>query len=176
MSPNVFVISDTHFYHDRIIHYCARKPIGSTEQFVDAFEMNEYMVEVWNSVVKPNDIVIHGGDFALCRNFYELETIFLKLHGKIHLVTGNHDHHNVEVRKRLNRLPFLSVSDHNIMWDNKYIISHKPVDVPLYPNLHGHTHDRETGNIMHINVCVDKTEYKPVSIDEIAAWIKKRGI
>ena len=46
----IFVTSDTHFNHKNIIEYCKRP-------FKDTLEMNEYIIEKWNSVVKDEDIV-----------------------------------------------------------------------------------------------------------------------
>lgn len=51
----IYFIADTHFYHNNIIKYCDRP-------FEDVEEMNNYIVKKWNSVVKPNDIILHLGD------------------------------------------------------------------------------------------------------------------
>ena len=53
----IWFTSDTHFFHNNIIDYCKRP-------FVNAEEMNEYIIKQWNSVVKPQDEVYHLGDFA----------------------------------------------------------------------------------------------------------------
>lgn len=59
----IYFIADTHFNHTNIIKYCKRP-------FKDANEMNEYIIEKWNSVVKDDDIVYHLGDvgFGLSAN------------------------------------------------------------------------------------------------------------
>ena len=54
----VFFTSDTHFNHTNIIQYCQR-PFKSTD------EMNEAMIDNWNSVVGEDDTVFHLGDFSL---------------------------------------------------------------------------------------------------------------
>ena len=46
----ILFISDTHFDHTNIIKFCKR-PFKSTN------EMNEVMLDNWNSTVKKNDIV-----------------------------------------------------------------------------------------------------------------------
>ena len=46
----IYFIADTHFNHKNIIEYCKRP-------FKDTLEMNEYIIEKWNSVVKDEDIV-----------------------------------------------------------------------------------------------------------------------
>lgn len=51
----IYIISDTHFSHNNIIRYCDRP-------FTNIQDMNKHIVEKWNSVVKPNDIVLHLGD------------------------------------------------------------------------------------------------------------------
>lgn len=48
----IYFIADTHFNHENIIKYCDRP-------FSNAKEMNEYIIQKWNSVVKEDDIVYH---------------------------------------------------------------------------------------------------------------------
>src|ERR1017187_8378616 len=52
--------ADQHFGHKRIIELSGR-PFGSVE------EMNEAVVDRWNAVVAPDDLVWVLGDFALGR-------------------------------------------------------------------------------------------------------------
>jgi calcineurin-like phosphoesterase family protein len=52
MSENIWIISDTHFGHNNIINYCDRP-------FSNVKEMNEAIIDNWNSVVKQNDLVYH---------------------------------------------------------------------------------------------------------------------
>ena len=53
-----WITSDTHFFHNRIIQYEDRP-------FANAMEMNEQMIERWNSVVRKDDLVYHLGDVML---------------------------------------------------------------------------------------------------------------
>ena len=61
MSDTSF-IGDHHFFHKNILEY---EPIA--RPFASVEEMNEAMVERWNSVVKPYDKVYHLGDFCFGR-------------------------------------------------------------------------------------------------------------
>ena len=74
----VFFTSDTHFNHTNIIRFCDR-PFGSTE------EMNEKLIGNWNSVVGPDDIVFHLGDFCLGGSA-EWTKVLDRLNGKIYLI------------------------------------------------------------------------------------------
>ncbi|MBQ4059987.1 MAG: metallophosphoesterase, partial [Lachnospiraceae bacterium] len=83
----VFFTSDTHFYHSNIINFCGR-PFKNVEV------MNETLIANWNSVVGPDDIVFHLGDFCLGGSA-EWTNILNRLNGKIYLIVGNHDIKNL---------------------------------------------------------------------------------
>lgn len=79
----IFFTSDLHFGHKNIIKFCNR-PWKTTD------EMDEALVENWNSVVGDNDIVFDLGDFAFATNGRWKELI-QRLNGKHYLILGNHD-------------------------------------------------------------------------------------
>ena len=85
----IWITSDHHFNHEKIIEYCDR-PFDNTS------DMNEYMIAKWNSVVRPDDMVLHLGDFALQMNEEEVTALVSKLHGTIILIRGNHDRFGVD--------------------------------------------------------------------------------
>ena len=80
---NIFFTSDTHFWHENIIKFCNR-PFSSIE------EMNDTIINNWNSVVKENDIVFHLGDFCFCGSD-KFKELIETLNGRIYLILGNHD-------------------------------------------------------------------------------------
>lgn len=97
---NFFFTSDQHFGHTNIIKYCNR-PFSSVE------EMDEKIIENWNKVVKPEDVVYTLGDFSLPdrKNYstWESQILFVKytlkrLNGKIIIVFGSHDKHAYECK------------------------------------------------------------------------------
>ena len=79
----LFFTADTHFGHKNIIDYCKRP-------FRDVEEMNETLIDNWNSIVGKNDIVLHLGDFGM-GDAVEWNRILERLNGRIYLVAGNHD-------------------------------------------------------------------------------------
>ena len=160
---NVWVTSDTHFNHARIIEYCNR-PFASVE------EMNEKLIENWNSVVKPDDKVIHLGDFAFGGKT-KVQDVFKRLNGKIDLVMGNHDRLKI---KDYYEMGFHRVYDHPVVYQNFFIMSHAPLqwikDGDVYANLYGHVHDMEVYNTWTKNTCcacVERHGYKPISFEYI---------
>ncbi|WP_024587580.1 metallophosphoesterase [Aliihoeflea sp. 2WW] len=78
-----FYVSDTHFGHEAILGFCNR-PFSSVK------EMDEFMVDRWNSVVRDTDIVYHLGDFSFgCPE--RAVAIHRRLKGRKYLILGNHD-------------------------------------------------------------------------------------
>lgn len=75
--------SDTHFGHERILGLCNR-PFDTVE------DMNEGLIDNWNSVVAPEDTVYHLGDVAL-GPWVQWDDILTRLNGHKVLVVGNHD-------------------------------------------------------------------------------------
>ena len=81
--PDVFFCADTHWGHDNIRKYCGRP-------FVTVDEMDEFLVQNWNSMVKPKDLMYFCGDFAF-RDAKKALAIRKRLNGDIFFVEGNHD-------------------------------------------------------------------------------------
>ena len=79
----IYFIADTHFNHENIIKYCDRP-------FSNAKEMNEYIIQKWNSVVKEDDIVYHLGDVGFGTTEM-LKELISRLNGTKILLRGNHD-------------------------------------------------------------------------------------
>ena len=80
---HMWVTSDTHFGHE-FIRTCCFRPFDSIE------EMDKAMIDNWNNVVQPGDIVLHLGDFS----WYDRKPtndILNKLVGNKYLIMGNHD-------------------------------------------------------------------------------------
>lgn len=182
---DIYFTSDTHFCHQPEFLW---KPRG----FSSVEEMNEAIIERWNSIVKPNDIVYHLGDTMLNDNEKGIE-YFKRLNGQIFLIFGNHDS---EARRNL---LFSECRDkmlggwyaYQIKY-NKMIIymSHYPTLTANYDvemnkhftqhvlNICGHTHKKEKfldeKNPFMYNVCLDAHNCYPVHIDDIITDCRKQ--
>ena len=63
---NIWLISDTHFFHSNILKFTDDNGELIRGKLFDTVEqMNECMLDNWNSVVKPGDIVYHLGDVMM---------------------------------------------------------------------------------------------------------------
>ena len=86
-----FYISDLHFSHKNILSFDNRP-------FFTISEMNEVIINNWNSVVSSNDEVYILGDMFWNNN--DINDILPMLKGRLYLIKGNHDSVNAEMNKR----------------------------------------------------------------------------
>ena len=166
----IWFTSDTHFGHTNVIKYCNRP-------FKDTQEMDEALVEKWNSRIKPQDTVYHLGDFSFRENRDWFNPRMLR--GKKILIRGNHD-------KKINKDIWNEVHNYYELKVNKqmFVLSHYPF---LEWNkghrgsihLHGHCHGnraKDTAHLRMLDVGVDCHDYGPLHIDEVVDLMKdKKG-
>lgn len=91
-----FFTSDTHFCHNKDFIYGPRG-------FSNVNDHDEKIIENWNSVVGPNDNVIHLGDFLVgagSDSFKRGQEILFRLNGHIHFTWGNHNSYVKEIYKQ----------------------------------------------------------------------------
>jgi calcineurin-like phosphoesterase family protein len=160
--PTVFFIADTHFGHKNIIQYePLHRPFATIE------EHDTELIQRWNSVVSPKDIVYHLGDFAFGKKNIAVAAL---LNGRKRLIMGNHDCYPAEEYLKYFERVFGSIFYKN------YILSH----IPLHPNharammnIHGHLHSKmgpvceNENDPIYFNVSVEQIGLKPISLEEI---------
>lgn len=170
----IWVTSDLHFCHDREFVYHARG-------FNSVHEMNKTIVENWNSLVEPEDDVYLLGDVML-GDLEDGLACLAQLHGRIHVIVGNHDTDN----RLMAYIELPNVAEIQSIKILKYkgcrlYLSHYPTLVGNYDdgrsihrgllNLCGHSHatdpfaDWDKGRIYHCEL--DAHDCKPVLLDEI---------
>ena len=162
---DVFFTSDTHFGHANIIKYCSR-PFDSVQ------EMNEVLIQNWNSVVKPGDKIYHLGDVFMGMSQDDFKRMWPRLNGKKRLIVGNHD--NVK---------FLAAGgffEKIMLWrvwqDKGLLFTHVPIHQDSIHerivtsggvNVHGHTHTNGSPDGPYKCVCTELTNYTPVHLEEL---------
>ena len=189
---NRFVISDHHLGHEnswkkfKLADGSPLRPFDSTE------EMNEAMIERHNAVVRPQDSVYFLGDVVINKRYLELVK---RMNGKKRLIRGNHD---IFKDNDYRDVGFEQIHGVRVFVD-KFIFSH----IPLHPdcvtdrfrvNVHGHLHANQVMRTVtvdkdphapwryektepdprYICVCVEQTNFTPLSFDEVEARIQQR--
>lgn len=182
-----FVVSDTHFYHNNIVKLCDRHEqianlIGPRKP-IEVVDHNVYMVDRWNSVVGPNDHVLHLGDLFLWRGDGREKferNILPRLNGEKYLIRGNHD----KLKPREYEAMGFKVLQPFTTWINgrRVSFSHYPQTASQFLEneirVHGHIHnngypvnDDYTNTVPsmpnQINVSVEVIDYTPVPITEL---------
>src|SRR3990167_7191359 len=161
----IYLTADTHFLHGNIREYCSR-PFQST------LEMDETLINNWNSIISWQDDVYHLGDFAL-GNIYLIDKILNRLQGKIYYIRGNHDQWLRKSKVAEQRLIWvkdyfeLKVQDEEMNLTQFLVMSHYPI---LSWNkashgswmLHGHCHgtlNQLNSTTARLDVGVDSHDY-----------------
>ncbi len=181
--PNTWIISDTHFNHTNII--TARGLDGQLVRpgFDSVEQMDQQLIENWNSVVKPNDTVWHLGDVvvgSLEERQQWMDQHWHLLNGHKNLCVGNHDD-----------IPFLcsgSWFEEVKLWkmfpEFQLMLTHVPIHSEssrLYgskgsnllsepmqlKNVHGHIHENPSPEGNYRCVCVEQIDYTPIHVEDV---------
>jgi len=85
----VFVTSDLHFNHLRILQYCPHRG-GPEADWDRVAKMNELIIRNFNESVCPDDETFFLGDVAMGQ-IEKAPALISRLNGRKYLVKGNHD-------------------------------------------------------------------------------------
>ena len=147
-----------------------------TRPFSTVGEMDEALMDNWNSVVKPGDKVYHLGDVTFGNKENYIKNTHKKLNGKKRLIVGNHDD-----------VKFLAPYFEKVMlWrmfpDWGLLMTHVPVHRSTLGegrfngkeiiNVHGHIHSNPSPEGPYKCVCVEQPHmnYTPMNIEELKQW------
>lgn len=165
-----FFISDLHLGHVNIVKYCNRP-------YKDVEEMNQGIINTWNSVVRPEDMVYVLGDVIMGHKEQTAPLVGL-LCGHKHLIIGNHD----EPKKLELLAPHFESMQHSLLTmidGHDVLMTHIPFEVEggSETRLHlcGHVHDEWVTNGVWINVGIDIWG-KPVTLEEIKEEVFRQYI
>jgi calcineurin-like phosphoesterase family protein len=182
--PNTFIISDTHFGHSGVTKFL-RSDGTKLRPWDNVEEMDEFMVDAWNNIVRSSDKVYHLGDVVINRKAL---SILSRLNGDKVLIKGNHD--LFRLNEYLNH--FRDIRAFHVL--DQMMLAH----IPVHPQskgrfkaqIHGHLHSniimKEDPNTYinktmipdewYINVCVEHTNYAPIALEEIRSRVDKNNL
>lgn len=191
MSRNIWIISDTHLSHENILKFTDSRTgnLIRGHLFDNIDQMDEYILEKWNSVVKPGDIVYHLGDvFIGDRERFKKQ--WPKFNGSKRLIVGNHD----DIKFLSSGGFFAKVQMWRMFPEFGLMLSHVPLHKSALKrhwikrenynlleyywriflrrnktmlNVHGHIHQNPSPRGPYHNVSVEAVDYTPVNIEEL---------
>jgi len=174
--PAVFLVSDTHFVHRGVCEFL-REDGTKMRPWTSVEDMDEHMVQAWNSRVGPRDKVYHLGDVVINRR--ALATVG-RLNGDKVLIKGNHDIYRLGEYAQY----FRDVRAYHVL--NGMIFSHIPVHAESLgrfgANIHGHLHYRRVrdhrGDLDPRYYCVSVEhlpDWAPIALDLVLEHIQAQG-
>lgn len=156
----IFFTADTHFGDHRTINIQKRP-------FASVAEMDALLIDRWNAIVGPDDIVWHLGDVA--RRAADVPALLARLHGTKHLLRGNNDPDATVAAPG-----WASVGDYAeiAVEGRKLVLCHYPFrswngQHKGAINLHGHSHGRLKPVPRQFDVGVDVQDFAPVTLERL---------
>lgn len=183
---HTWIISDTHFYHDKIMGYCDR-PENFTQKTMSH----------WRKMIAPDDLVYHLGDVFFGKGS-QFHGCMDSLPGIKILIKGNHDKKNpnwylhrgfVAVQSYAAILVGTNLRKNGEALEyTRVLLSHKAMEIPKLEgyktiNIFGHFHnspleecESERVGILtedHYLFSLERTKYKPVPLDRAVkdGWV-----
>lgn len=174
---NIWFSSDFHFGHDQSF-------IWEKRGFYSVEEMNECIVDNWNSLVQPNDIVYCLGDICLGVKDQSIK-YFNRLNGEFYAIWGNHD--SPKFLENYAKICDGSYADVITYKKMNIYLSHYPTITSNFDdkefkrhviNFHGHTHQTSNwffpDNPFSYHVGIDSHQCKPINIEDAIEDIKAK--
>lgn len=164
----IYFTSDLHLGHKNVIQM-QNRPFETVD------DMNEALIQNFNSVVHQNDIVYILGDLAFRLRETKCNEFIARLKGTKILIRGNHD-------REYDPSLFEEITDFKMI---KYEhVTYSMIHYPMLEwkhsrhnrgvNLHGHIHSNGAYNeenikqgILRYDVGVEAHDYKPISLEDI---------
>ena len=175
-SEKLFFTSDLHFNHKNIIKFCNRP-------YENIDEMNNGIIDNWNSVVPKDGIVLLLGDVSW-KGKNETEHLLDQLNGTVYFIEGNHDPEWVSKHYENSYDTLLvKLTDNEDGYEYDLHLSHYPL-LEWYRSqnggihLHGHCHGSndviDSTNYQRLDVGLDSHDMFPISWDKIKTILNQR--
>ena len=179
---DIWLTSDTHFHHENILKFTdSEGELIRGARFSSVAEMDECMLENWNSAVKPGDKVYHLGD-VMMGSKEQFTKFWSRLNGSKRLIVGNHD----DIKFLSAGGFFAKVQMWRMFPEFGLLLTHAPIhqqSLFKYPakdkinecsnepeallNIHGHIHQNPSPPGPYRCVCVEQINYTPINIEEL---------
>lgn len=160
----VFFTSDWHLGHRGIIRY---RPQFTSEEAHSRLIISRYM-----ETVGSRDTVWFLGDICYTNESIEL---IRSLPGNKKIVLGNHD---LQAGNSWEDYLSLFTQIGGLVAYKEALLSHAPIHVDELRgkiNIHGHTHQHVISDHRYINVCLEQTDYYPISHEDLMRWASEEG-
>lgn len=186
--PKTWLTADPHFGHQGVCVF-TRADGSKLRPWDNAEEMDEALIERWNSVVKPEDRIYVLGDLAMKPK--AMHAVMPRLLGRKVLIKGNHDIFKMkEYAQYFDDIRAYSILDGTIL---SHIPIHEGSLGRFGCNIHGHTHAHrvtrervleKTGDLYAVEnmldpryfcVSVEHTDFTPITFDEVKLRIEAEG-
>lgn len=116
----VYWLSDTHLNHNRDFVYGARG-------FNSSQEHTDFVINKINEIVRPNDILMHAGDFCLNTEEKGLNSLLARIHCQnIYMTWGNHNNPLWKIYQN-------EVANFFRSMDDDFTATQPKPDVEIYP-------------------------------------------
>ncbi|MEY9198414.1 calcineurin-like phosphoesterase family protein [Sinorhizobium fredii] len=174
---NQYFTADSHFGHSKMLEF---RPFESTD------EMDRYLIDAWNSVVRDGDIIWYLGDFSY-HDESRTRAIFSQLKGRKRLILGNHDLDNKgNIRKSIAGLSWDQPPTHYAetkQSGERIILFHYAMrtwSASVHGSWHffGHSHGRlpEYGRSRDCGVDCGDVGYAPATFQQLTAAMQDAEI
>ena len=176
-----WLTSDLHFWHKNICKYCNR-PFETVEQ------MNEEIINRYNSVISEDDTVFILGDLGFC-GIEKLRVVISQLKGHIIVIQGNHDPDKTiktlleeGLIEECHKLLHVIVEGDKECPDQELTLCHFPM-IDWYNKekgawmIHGHQHqlpETPSCSVKHWDVGLDKNNMQPINFEQLKINITKQ--
>jgi calcineurin-like phosphoesterase family protein len=112
----IYFTADTHFNHSNIINHCGR-PFNNVDQ------MNDKLIQNWNSCINNDDEIYVLGDFMFKGNGTEANNLLKRLNGIKYFIKGNHNQDFLANQRKDRNSIFSSSSE--VICQSAYILLKK---------------------------------------------------
>ena len=161
---DVYVISDCHFGHKRILKY--RTGFSSIEEHDSTI-----MGNILSTIQKRDTLWMLGDCFFTLESLEFLRRIKAQCF-KVHLVLGNHDTDNDECQENIRiilREGLVDKIGSTFKYKGKWM-THCPIhpdELRGLMNVHGHVHSNTIPDMRYFNACVENINYSPILLNSI---------